>query len=487
MTAISASPVTEPAVPDLIELTDRLRTGAASSTELTTWCLDRIAALNPAVHAVLALDPTALAQAEQADARRASDTARGPLDGVPVLVKDSIDTAGLATTAGSRVLSTPPREDAAIVTTLRDCGAVLLGKTNLSEWGNFRSPAATEGWSAVGGQTQNPYRIGYSPSGSSAGSAVAVATGMAPLAFGTETDGSIVGPAGANGVVGVKPETGLLPTRGIVPISAAQDVVGVFTRSTTDASVALAALTGGRPSAPAPLRGRRLGVWPVPGMPSMALTAAGAALTAAGARLVPVEFDEEAGHELLVCELLALYAEFRPSLEGYLAGRPGAPRSLPDLAAAHRNDPQETRLFGLEIFDRAAAISDEERRAAVTAGRAARSRARELVAGTLSRHNIDAVLAPSNPPAWKIDHSAGDPASPVSSTLAALAGLPSVSLPAAFDAGLPCGVSVFGPRQLARLWPVAAAIDRACAASRPPTLLAAPAAGRDDQRPLSDR
>lgn len=426
------------------------------SIEWTARCLERISTRNPALHAVLALDETAMAQAA------AAPTGGGPLAGVPVLVKDDIDTAGLASTAGSRLLAgAPPRQDAGVVRCLRSAGAVILGKTNLSEWGNFRSTRATEGWSAVGGQTVNPLRQDRSPGGSSSGSAVAVATGMAPIALGTETDGSIVRPAAMNGVVGIKPETGLLPTDGVVPISAVQDTVGVFATSLRDGAAAMAALTGLSFAAPMSLAGRRLAVWRADALPE---TVAG--LLMAGAELVPVDFDDIA-EELLIDEQLALRAEFRPSLEAYLAGRPGVPSTLEELVEANRDDGDELSYFGQEVFERVLAMTVEERDHTMAGGRAARARARDLLDRTLRGCDVDAVLAPTCEPPWRIDHRAGDPAYESSSTLAALAGYPNISLPADWVDGLPLGVSVFGPSRLVELLPVAAAVERAL----PPSLM----------------
>jgi Amidase len=249
---------------DIPEIHSRLLDRDMSSVELTRRCLDRIAALNPALAAVLAVDTTALAQAAASDERHAAGDDLGPLDGIPVLVKDNIDTANLVSTAGSRLLTQPPGRDAEIVTRLRCAGAVIIGKTNLSEWSNFRSTQSTEGWSAVGGQTRNPYRLDRSAWGSSAGSAAAVASGMSPLAIGTESDGSIVGPAGVCGVVGVKPEFGLLPMHGIVPISTSLDTVGPLAYRVRDAATCLAVLAGQPDLAnvTAPISGCRLGLWP---------------------------------------------------------------------------------------------------------------------------------------------------------------------------------------------------------------------------------
>lgn len=381
---------------------------------------------------------------------------RGPLRGMPVLVNDNIDTAGLASTAGSRLLAgAPPRRDAEVVTRLRSAGAVVLGKTNLSEWGNFRSTRASEGWSAVGGQTVNARQPGRTPGGASSGSAVAVATGMAPVALGTETDGSIVCPAAMNGVVGVKPEVGLVPMTGVVPVSRTQDTVGVFATCLRDAAMTMAALSG-VPMAltELSLAGLRFAVWRGDALPDTMTE-----LLVAGAELVDVDF-EEAAEGLRIDELVALQAEFQPSLEHYLSSRPGVPNTLSAIVDANRFDPVELSVFGQEIFEHVLAMGEDERALAVARGSVARIRARRLLNTTLRDLAVDAILVPTCEPAWRIDHSLADPLYESSSTMAAVAGYPNISLPADQACGLPLGLSVFGPRRLVDLLPIAAAIEQ---------------------------
>ncbi|MFJ9577476.1 amidase family protein [Streptomyces sp. NPDC101191] len=455
--------------PALTDLHDRLRGGTLTSTALTRLCLDRIAAVNPVLGAVLAVDATALEQAAAADRRYAAGTPLGPLDGIPVLVKDSIDTAGLASTAGSRLLAVaPPRGDAAVVERLRRAGAVVLGKTNLTEWSSFRTTQGCEGWSAVGGQTVNPYSPQRTASGSSSGSAVAVATGMAPLAVGAETDGSIVSPAGICGVVGLKPTPGTLPLDGVVPVSDTEDSVGLLAGRVADAALALDVLTSDAPAAgaaPGPLggAGRRLGLWRVPRMPAQVgavLDAAAGSLRAAGFTLVDVEIDID--REILVDGLRAMYAEFTPSLEKYLAGRDGVPSTLAEIVEANRADPVELSLFGQDLFETVLGLTDADR-AKAEGGRArAVERAVELLDGTLRRYGVEAVVAPTNEPAWLVDHQLGDPYSPGSSTLPALARRPNVTVPAAHG-GLPVGVSLFGPAEESRLLGLALEAEHALA------------------------
>ncbi|MBI0383602.1 amidase, partial [Streptomyces albiflaviniger] len=227
------------------ELQARMANGSLTSAALTTAYLRRIKAIDPTIHAVLRTDPSALRQAAASDARHRRGQTRGPLDGVPVLLKDNVNTRDLPTTAGSLALAgRPPETDAALVTRLRDAGAVILGKTNLSEWANFRAAKPTSGWSAVGGQTNNPYVLDRNPCGSSAGSGAALAASLAQVAIGTETDGSIVCPAGMNGVVGHKPSLGLVSQSGVVPISAEQDTAGPMARNVIDTALTFSVLSG---------------------------------------------------------------------------------------------------------------------------------------------------------------------------------------------------------------------------------------------------
>ncbi|WP_410594809.1 amidase family protein [Amycolatopsis sp. lyj-23] len=450
--------------PSLPALRRSLGARQETSVALVRRCLDRIAAVDPLVRAVIAVDEAALDAAAEADRLTAGGAPGGPLHGIPVLVKDNIDTAGLASTAGSRLLAgTPPERDAEVVRRLRAAGAVVVGKTNLSEWANLRSVHGIEGWSAVGGQTGNARLPGHSPWGSSAGSAVAVATGMAPLALGTETDGSIVCPAAVNGVVGAKPEPGLLPLDGVVPGSAAQDAVGVLATRVGDAAICLDVLAGGGLlGEPVPLAGRRLGRWQPPGMDAAAERVADgfcARLAAAGAVVVPVELPLDAN--LLDDGVTALIAELRPGLESYLRSRGGVPATLPELIAANRDDPVELSLFGQDLFEAAAAVSPTDRMVARVLRERSTRRARALIDGLLHDHRLDAVLAPTGPPAWPLDHAAGDRPVRGSSTPAGLAGYPVVSVPAGFDGALPVGVSVFGPAGTARTLALAEAVERA--------------------------
>jgi amidase len=330
MTAMS-----KPAEHTAAEAQRLLGEGALSALELTDFYLDRIDRLNPRLNAVLAVDPEgARSAAAGSDARRRTGTLLGPLDGVPVLIKDNIEAVGLPGTAGSRaLLNSPPAADAPLVDRLRRNGLVVLGSTNLSEWANFRSTASTSGWSAVGGQTRNPFDPDRNTSGSSSGSAAAIAAGLAPLAVGTETDGSIVSPAGVCGVVGFKPTLGRVPGAGIVPISSRQDTAGPMARTVSDAAALFAVLSDGLPPAdpsadpsaePRELAGRRLAVWRPDGMTgdvAAVFEAVVDKLSEAGCVLsetrAPVSSPFEAA------EFQALLAEFSVASPAYLRGRPG--------------------------------------------------------------------------------------------------------------------------------------------------------------------
>ncbi|MFD8015458.1 amidase family protein [Streptomyces sp. NPDC058955] len=361
--------------------------------------------------------------------------------------------------------------DAEVVTRLRAAGAVVLGKTNLTEWGNFRSTRSIEGWSAVGGQTRNPHDPARSAWGSSAGSAAAVAAGMAPLALGTETDGSLVCPAGVCGVAAIKPAPGTLPTAGVVPISSVQDTLGPLAPRLADAALGLAVLTGRPlPTAPAPPGGVRMGLWHVKGMAPDAQELAerlAERLRAAGATVVPVEIALP--RDLLVDGLDALCAEFRPSLERYLGGRPGAPATLDEVIAANRRDPVELGLFGQELLERCAELGDGERALAPALRRRSRRRARHLIDAALARHGVDVLLAATSGPAWRIDDGP-DPFTRTSSTLPALAGRPVVAVPAGHSGALPVGVSLFGPPALERLLPAAFLAELHADAPRTPAV-----------------
>jgi len=461
----------------LADLQQKLASGALTARALTEACLARIDALDrrgPELRSVIEVNPEALALAEALDAERRVRGARGPLHGIPILLKDNIDTADrMTTTAGSLALAgSTPLRDAFVAERLRAAGAILLGKANLSEWANFRSTHASSGWSARGGQCRNPYALDRNPCGSSSGSAVAVAASLCLLAVGTETDGSIVCPSSTNGIVGIKPTLGLVSRAGIVPIAHSQDTAGPMARSVRDAAVLLAALAGPDPRDPASvdagrhaladytrlldpegLRGARLGVWrasaEVDPRVKRLFEEALAEIKRRGAVLVdPVA--SKALQRIDEAELEVLLFEFKTDVEAYLRslGPSATVRSLADLIAfneAHRD--QEMPWFGQELFERAQAkgplTSPVYRKALATCRRLAR---RDGLDALLAQHHLDAVVAPTGGPAWLTDPVSGDHDTGISfSTPAAVAGYPHVTVPMGLVCGLPVGLSFVGP------------------------------------------
>jgi amidase len=487
---------------DIARLQRAMADGTLSSREITQWSLDRIAALDdagPMLNAVIATNPDALAIADQRDAERKAGQVRGPLHGIPILVKDNVDTGdSMQTTAGSLALAgAPAPRDAEIVRRLREAGAVILGKANLSEWANIRSTRSSSGWSAVGGQTRNPHVLDRSPCGSSSGSGSAVAAGLVVAAIGTETDGSIVCPASANGIVGFKPTVGLVSRQGIVPISHSQDTAGPMTRSVADAAIVLDAIAGADAADPATaqapgrqagfqaalegasLAGRRFGiVRNLGGGPAAepVLDLAVATLKAQGAEIVdPVVLrpSSEYGDD----ELAVLLFELKADLAAYLTGRGTHPvKSLADVIAFNeREAATELRWFGQELFldaEKKGGLDSSEYRD--KAARIRRLAGPEGIDAAIAANRLDALVAVSCSPAWAIDLVMGDNAGVSCSTSpAAVAGYPSVSVPAGFVHGLPVGVSFFaGAWQDAELLGLAHAFEQAHAARRPPAYLA---------------
>lgn len=457
------------------ELQAMMSAGTLTSETLTRACLGRIARLDGDLRSVLAIDPEALEQARALDAERRAGKVRGPLHGIPVLVKGNIETGGgLATTAGSLALAgNVTGRDAPLVARLRTAGAVILGTTNLSEWANFRSERSSSGWSAAGGQTRNPYDPTRSPCGSSSGSGVAVAASFAPLAVGTETDGSVVCPASVNGVVGVKPTVGLVSRTGIVPISHTQDTAGPMARSVADAALLLAAMIGGDPADPATTVAAEAAGWDLPGaLRTEAVTgarigvvrsAAGfhdgvdrlldravADLAAAGAVIVDhLELQMDGPESVDDAELEVLLYEFRHDLDTYLAGVPAElqlpARDLDGLIAFNRaHAAVEMPWFGQEVFEQAAAkgpLSDEAYRQALALSR---DGSRQAIDSLLVEHDLDALIAPAGAPAWTIDLVDGDHFLGGSSSFPARAGYPNVTVPMGAVHGLPVGLSFIG-------------------------------------------
>ena len=477
-----------------------MQAGQVTSRALVEAYLARIAAIDPKLRSVLEVNPEALAIADALDAERKATGSRGPLHGIPVLVKDNIATAdGMQTTAGSLALAgvRPPR-DAALVARLRAAGAVLLGKTNLSEWANFRSTRSSSGWSGRGGQTRNPYALDRSPCGSSSGTGAAIAASLAAVGVGTETDGSIVCPASATGLVGLKPTVGLVSRSGIVPISHTQDTAGPMARTVADAAALLTVLAGTDAADPATreasgkasgdytrfldpdgLKGARIGVararlFGLSPEADRLTEAAIAVLRSRGAVIVdPADIPHLGEYDDAEQEVL-LY-EFKSGLEAYLAAwAPGGPRTLADLVAfnlAHAD--QELPYFGQELLAQAAAkgplTEPAYRRALEKARRLSR---RDGLDAAFARHRLDAILAPTGNPAWTIDLVNGDHFVLSSSTAPAVAGYPAITVPAGQAWGLPVGVTFIGrPWSEGLLLRLAYSYEQASRLRRPPRLL----------------
>jgi amidase len=490
----------------------RMAAGTLTAHALTAAYLARIAAVDragPKLNAIIELNPDALAIADALDAERKAGRVRGPLHGIPVLIKDNIATADrMETTAGSLALvGAKPAHDAPLVARLRDAGAVLLGKTNLSEWANFRSSSSTSGWSGRGGQTHNPYALDRNPSGSSSGSAVAVAANLCVVAVGTETDGSIVSPASISGIVGVKPTVGLVSRTGIIPISVSQDTAGPMARTVRDATILLNVIAGtdpadpattARPPAAAPaspatlpagaLKGARLGIvrGPFHFHPRMdaLLTELVAALRAAGAEVVD-PLDMPVVDQLGKPEGLVLHYEFKAGLNAWFAslGAQAPVKSLADLIAfndAHRA--QEMPFFAQEELIDAQGRGPLTDQAYLDAVALSRRLARtEGIDATMDAHTLDALVTLTSGPAWLTDPVNGDHYTGDTTTLAAVAGYPHVTVPATQVFGLPVGLSFVGRAwSEAKLLALAADFEARTHARREPQFLptiAVPGAG----------
>lgn len=487
----------------LSELQAAQTSGRWTAVGIVEGYLARIAAIDrsgPTINAVIELNPDARSIARQLDAERQAGRVRGPLHGIPILLKDNIDTADrMRTTAGSLALaeSIAPR-DAFLVERLRAAGAVIIGKTNLSEWANFRSTRSTSGWSGRGGQTRNPYALDRNPCGSSSGSGAAVAASLCAAAIGTETDGSIVCPANANSLVGIKPTLGLVSRSGIIPIAQSQDTAGPMARSVADAAALLSALTGADPRDPATaasrghleadytrfldprgLRGARIGVARnyfgfnerVDRLLEEALTV----MKAQGAVLVdPVDDPTKGAYDDTEFEVM-LY-EFKAGLNAYLKTLgPGARvRTIQEVIAFNeQNREREMPWFGQEIMVRAAAMGP------LTAPAYRRARARNLrlsrrlgIDAMLRAHRLDAIVAPTGGTPWKTDLINGDHFSGGFSTAAAVAGYPHLTVPAGYLHGLPVGISFFaGAWQEGALIRLAYGFEQATRHRRPPRYL----------------
>ena len=456
---------------DITDLQQRMQDGQLDSRTLTRAYLDRIAAIDkagPMLNAVIEINPDALKEAALRDVERRTNSVRGPLHGIPVLLKDNIGATPMVNSAGSLALKDfRPSTDAFLVRRLRQAGAVILGKTNLSEWANFRSSRSLAGWSARGGQTRNPYVLDRSPCGSSSGSAVAVSANLAAAAIGTETDGSIICPAAVNGLVGLKPTVGLVSREGIIPISFSQDTAGPMTRSVSDAAYLLGVMAGRDDADPATartawntnldyhlhldanaLKGARIGVirskLAIHPDAAAAVEVALRTMREAGATVVDAEIPTEgqwSGDE----SVLLLY-EFKSGVERYLQKQQAPLRTLSQLIGYNvQYRATEMPYFGQELFEQANAkggLGDAEY---ITA----RSRARRLAGPegidvALGTQRLDALVAPATGPAWPSDPRNGDDFPGAGYGAAAVAGYPSLTVPMGSSNGLPLGIVFMG-------------------------------------------
>jgi amidase len=485
---------------DISALQKKMTSGEISARSLTEAYLTRIAQIDqqgPRLSSVIELNPDALAIAEGLDKERREKGPRSPLHGIPVLVKDNIDTFDrMQTTAGSLALvGSKPAEDSGVVRRLRQAGAIILGKTNLSEWANIRSSHSTSGWSGRGGLTKNPYALDRNACGSSSGSGAAVSANLCAVAVGTETDGSIMCPSSANGIVGLKPTLGLVSRAGIIPIAHSQDTAGPMARTVRDAAILLGALAGSdaRDQAtatakveanylqsfdPNGLRGARLGIarkyFGFNDTVDNLMNAVIGEMKAAGAVIIDPA-DLESHGKFDETELLVLLYELKADLNRYLASRKDAEvKTLADLIAFNeKNKAKEMPYFGQDLFEKAQAkgpLSDKEYTAALAANQAL---SREHgINGVMDKFHLDALVAPSGAPAWLTDLANGDHDVGGSSNAAAVAGYPNITVPAGFVFGLPVGISFFGrPWSESTLLRIAYGFEQVVKARKPPEFL----------------
>jgi len=485
----------------IADLQSAMASGRRTARSITQLYLDRIAELDrkgPMLRHVIEVNPDALAMADSLDRERKAGRVRGPLHGIPMLLKDNVDTADrMMTTAGSLALAgSIPAQDSTVAAKLRNAGAVFLGKANLSEWANFRSTHSTSGWSGRGGQARNPYVLDRNPCGSSSGSGGAVAANLCALAIGTETDGSIVCPSSANGIVGIKPTVGLVSRAGIIPIAHSQDTAGPMARTVRDAAIVLNAIAGVDPRDSATsslrtqeqidytryldangLRGARIGVarakfFGYSDVTDKAINDAVDAMKAQGAVIVDPANIETAG-KFDDSEFDVLLYEFKADLNTYLTslGTKAPVKSLQEIIAfndAHKD--QEMPWFGQEIMIQAQAKGPltEKKYIDELASNLKMSRT-DGIDATMDKNKLDAIIAPTGGPAWPTDLINGDHFTGGSSTPAAVAGYPNINVPAGFSHNLPIGISFFGrPYSEATLIKIAYAYEQATKHRKPP-------------------
>jgi amidase len=492
-----------PAAADIVELSAteaqaRMASGAVTSEALTRAYLDRIAAIDdagPKLDAVIELNSRAAADAAALDAERKAGKVRGPLHGMPVLLKDNIDVTGMVNSAGSLALAeNRPAADAFLVARLRDAGAVILGKTNLSEWANFRSTRSSSGWSSRGGQTKNPYALDRNPCGSSSGTGAAIAASLAAFGIGTETDGSIICPSSVNGLVGIKPTVGLVSRTGIIPISISQDTAGPMARTVADAAMLLSAVAGvdsADPSGPAAqgkiaadyttflkadaVKGKRFGLVRQamgyhPDVDASMMKAVDA-IKAAGGEVIDVTIPTY--NSWNDPEFTVLLYEFKDGLNSYLKKAGAVHASLEALIAYNKtNAAQVMPFFAQEIFEQAQAKGPLTDAAYLKARADARRLAgRDGLVAALDAHKLDALIAPSMSPAWLTDHVLGDHFVGAGYGMAAVAGTPSITVPSGDSQGLPLGVTFMGRAYSeGELIGFGYALEQAMKARRPPAL-----------------
>ena len=478
----SPAPSAQPAAPalDVVELSatdarDRMASGQLTSEALTKAYLDRIAKIDdagPKLDAVIELNPQAVSEAAALDAERKAGKVRGPMHGIPILIKDNVDIAGMVNSAGSLALAdNHPGADAFMVKRLRDAGAVILGKTNLSEWANFRSTRSTSGWSSRGGQTRNPYVLDRNPCGSSSGTGSAIAASLAAIGIGTETDGSIICPSSVNGLAGLKPTVGLVSRTGIIPISVSQDTAGPMARTVSDVAMLLTAMAGvdsADPSGPAAtgkiatdyasflkadaLKGKRFGLVRQamgyhPDVDASAMKAV-EAIKAAGGEVIEIKIATY--NQWNDPEFAVLLYEFKDGVNGYLKKAGSSHASLEALIAWNKaNAAQVMPFFAQEIFEQAQAKGPLSDPAYIKARDSARRLAGKdgLLAALDPKGNavkLDALIAPSLSPAWPTDHVLGDHFVGAGYGMSAVAGTPSLTIPIGDSHGLPLGLTFMG-------------------------------------------
>ena len=450
------------------ELSAAMQRGETTAVNIAKGYLARIADIDKKLNSIIELNPDALAIAAEMDKERKTGKIRSPLHGIPVLIKDNIDTADkMKTTAGSLALANAPtpKQDAFLASQLRKSGAVILGKTNLSEWANFRSTKSSSGWSGRGGQTHNPYILDRNPCGSSSGSGSAIAANFAAVAVGTETDGSIICPSSTCGIVGIKPTLGLVSRSGVIPIAHSQDTAGPMARTVADAVALLSVLVGadGNDAITTQaktekdytqflqkdgLKGMKIGVarqyFGRNDKVDKLIEPHLQVLKDGGATLVDVQFPKL--NDFGDAEFQVLLYEFKEDLNKYLAGRGGQYKTLKDLIDFNNaNAEKEMPYFGQEIFIQAEAKADLNDRAYRLALLQTKLLTQEQgIDGVMTENKLDAIVAPSGGVAWPTDLVGGDCGVFESSSLAAVAGYPNITVPAGYVQGLPAGISFFG-------------------------------------------